>query len=162
MIILGNNPIIEKIIGQDENNIKTEDKIQDEIDKLNQEFQEDSDYQEIKPEEIYSEIGEEDQESNKEHSDNFMNIWSNPLPITIEETPNNFSNFILIIDLDQEIKNEHKDKILTISEENELINETENSQNKPKRITRGNLSPKSYTNIQTDTQLNFYKGKKTK
>ena len=74
MIILGNNPIIEKIIGQDENNIKTEDKIQDEIDKLNQEFQEDSDYQEIKPEEIYSEIGEEDQESNKEYSDNFMNI----------------------------------------------------------------------------------------
>lgn len=60
------------------------------------------------------------------------------------------------------MRNVHTDQIICISDENELINEDEKVQEYTKRLSGGIISPRSYTNIQTTTQINFDKSKNNK
>ena len=90
-IILNNNylekdPILES--NQDKDYYEKESqRLQQEIDKINKEFQENSSYQEIKPEEVDAELGDDYQESDKE----------NPIFLDIQNKPANLSNKTTLI-----------------------------------------------------------------
>ena len=78
---LEKDPILES--NQDKDYYEKESqRLQQEIDKINKEFQENSSYQEIKPEEVDAELGDDYQESDKE----------NPIFLDIQNKPANLSN----------------------------------------------------------------------
>ncbi|CAI2374357.1 unnamed protein product [Moneuplotes crassus] len=161
--------------GADQNNENSQ-RVQHEIDQINKEFQEDSEYQELKNEEIDAELeAEEEEEENldsskiskasKDHKNSSLDKNSTPLESQNQSIPLKDAGF-------EETLHKSKPKqeeIITISNSYDDEEVVPLLSTQPPKLQAQDADPnaaietKSYTNIQTETQMDFYKhdGKKS-